>query len=271
MGRTWRSSVVEEMLKRTLADAARPEGLPAEFGFSTATGGYRLSDAQAAGDPGNAPQRLTGPRAGKIADEYRQVMELIVDLLDILAAVPRHHEIIRTELQAMRDQNVANGDKRRRRSSRRASTCRSEGPDHAAGHGVTLSHSGYMKAQPLDEYRAQKRGGRGKQATNIKEEDFIEKLFIAEYARLHPLLLESRATVLAEGLRVPQGQRVSRGKPIVNLLPLVRSREDHGDPAGPASSPKGSTCSWRRRWARSRRRRSRISRARGRRGSSPST
>ncbi|MEO7761465.1 MAG: DNA gyrase subunit A [Casimicrobiaceae bacterium] len=217
MERIWRSTLVEEMLQRTDADAARPEGLAPEFGWQK-KGGYRLSDAQAQAILELRLQRLTGLEQDKIRDEYKVVMSQIVDLLDILDQPARVTRIIREELNALRDQF---GDKRKSEIIAQGVDLSIEDLITPQDMVVTLSHSGYMKAQPLDEYRAQKRGGRGKQATATKEEDFIEKLFIAN-THDYILCFSNRGrTYWLKVYEVPQGGRGSRGKPIVNLLPLV--------------------------------------------------
>jgi DNA gyrase subunit A len=204
-------------LKRADADSARPEGLAPEFGWQK-KGGYKLSDAQAQAILDLRLQRLTGLEQDKIRDEYKQVMEQIVDLLDILAKPARVTRIIRDELTTLREQF---GDKRKSEIVAQGIDLSIEDLITPQDMVVTLSHSGYMKAQPLDEYRAQKRGGRGKQATTTKEEDFVEKLFIAN-THDHILCFSNRGRMYwLKVYEVPQGNRGSRGKPIVNLLPLV--------------------------------------------------
>ena len=216
MAKLWRSTIVEEMLRRAAADAARPEGLPLEFGWQST--GYRLSDAQAQAILELRLQRLTGLEQEKITGEYKEVMALIVDLLDILANPARVTTIIRDELTVIRDQF---GDKRRSEIVAQGVDLSMEdliAPEEMV---VTLSHGGYMKAQPVDEYRAQKRGGRGKQATATKEDDFVDRMFIAN---THDFILcfSNRGRVYwLKVYNVPQGSRNSRGKPIVNLVPLV--------------------------------------------------
>ncbi|HET7831520.1 MAG TPA: DNA gyrase subunit A [Gallionella sp.] len=223
MARTWRSSLVEDMLSR-VSDASRPEGLPAEFGLVGQGGarGYRLSDVQAQAILELRLQRLTGLEQDKIVGEYREVMDRITDLLDILARPERVTRIIGDELAALKAQF---GDKRRSEIVTRTQEMSMEdliAPEDVV---VTLSHGGYMKAQPLAEYRAQKRGGRGKQAAATKEDDFIDNLFIAN---THDYILcfsnRGRAYWL-KVYEVPQGSRISRGKPIVNLLPLEENEK----------------------------------------------
>ncbi|GAB4125568.1 MAG: DNA gyrase subunit A [Sideroxydans sp.] len=215
MARGWHSSLVEDMLSR-VSEAARPEGLAPQFGLVKGQG-YYLSDAQAQAILELRLQRLTGLEQDKIVGEYREVMDKITDLLDILATPTRVTQIISDELVAVRAQF---GDKRRSEIITHTQDLSMEdliAPEDVV---VTLSHGGYMKAQKLDEYRAQRRGGRGKQATATKEDDFIDNLFIAN---THDYILcfsnRGRAYWL-KVYEVPQGTRASRGKPIVNLLPL---------------------------------------------------
>jgi DNA gyrase subunit A len=219
MERTWRSALVEEMLRRAAADASRPEGLPAEFGWQKGPpDGYRLSDAQAQAILELRLQRLTGLEQDKIVGEYRDVMKTIVDLLDVLAKPARVTAIVRDELVAVRDQF---GDARRSEIVANGVEMSLEDLITPQDMVVTMSHGGYMKAQPVDEYRAQKRGGRGKQATATKEDDFIDRMFIAN---THHFILSfsNRGRVYwLKVYNVPQGTRNSRGKPIVNLVPLA--------------------------------------------------
>ena len=218
MARSWRSSLVEDMLSR-VSDASRPEGLLPEFGLigKGKTAGYHLSDAQAQAILELRLQRLTGLEQDKIVSEYREVMDKITDLLDILAKPERVTMIIHDELVAVKAQF---GDKRRSEIITHTQDMSMEdliAPEDVV---VTLSHGGYMKAQPLAEYRAQKRGGRGKQATSTKEDDFIDNLFIAN-THDYILCFSNRGRVYwLKVYEVPQGSRISRGKPIVNLLPL---------------------------------------------------
>jgi len=215
MGRVWRSPLVEEMLARSAADASRPEGLAPEFGFFEQ--GYRLSDAQAQAILELRLQRLTGLEQDKIVSEYKEVMEKIADLLDILANPQRITEIIVLELTAIKAQF---GDKRRSEIIAHAQDLSMEDLITPQDMVVTLSHGGYIKSQPLEDYSAQKRGGRGKQATAMKEEDFIEKLFIAN---THDTILcfSNRGLVYwIKVYEVPQGSRGSRGKPFINMLQL---------------------------------------------------
>jgi DNA gyrase subunit A len=217
MSKVWRSTLVEEMLSRAASgDAYRPFGLAPEYGLHQ--DGYHLSDLQAQAILDLRLQRLTGLEQDKVLNEYREVIDRITDLLDILDKPERVTVIITEELTAIRNQF---GDKRR-----------SEIVENAAGFNledlitpeevmVTLSNTGYIKSQPIDEYRTQKRGGRGKQAAATKQEDFIENLFVANTHDYILCFTDQGRMFWLKVYEVPQGGRVSRGKPIVNLLKLV--------------------------------------------------
>ncbi|PKO84007.1 MAG: DNA gyrase subunit A [Betaproteobacteria bacterium HGW-Betaproteobacteria-11] len=215
MGRVWRSTLVEGMLARTSAEASRPNGLAPEFGLSAQ--GYLLSDAQAQAILELRLQRLTGLEQDKIVGEYREVMAQILDLLDILARPERITAIIGDELQAIRTQY---GDARRSEIVLNTSDISMEDLIAREDMVVTLSHTGYLKRQPLADYRAQRRGGRGKQAAAVKDDDFVDRLFVAN---THDFILcfSSRGRVYwLKVYEAPEGTRTSRGKPIVNFFPL---------------------------------------------------
>ena len=215
MAKSWKSPVVEEMLKRAAADASRPEGLGQEFGPQKT--GYRLSDAQAQAILEMRLARLTGLEQDKIVAEYKELIEQIGDFLDMLAKPARITAVISEELKALKGQY---GDKRKSEIVEQAEDLQMEDLIAAEDVVVTFSHAGYIKSQPLTDYRAQRRGGRGKQAATTKEDDFIERLFIAN---THDTMLcfSSRGRVYwLKVYNVPQGTRASRGKPIVNLFPL---------------------------------------------------
>ncbi|OAJ71181.1 DNA gyrase subunit A [Methylobacillus sp. MM3] len=215
MDRIWKSPVVEEMLKRAASDASRPEGLDEAYGLKA--NGYKLSDVQAQEILQMRLQRLTGLEQDKIVTEYKEVMDVITDLLDILAKPERVTQIIVTELSAIKAQF---GDKRRSEIEHNAQDISLEDLITPEDVVVTLSHTGYVKSQPLAEYRAQRRGGRGKQAAATKEDDFIDKMFVAN-THDYILCFSSRGRVYwLKVYEVPQGSRISRGKPIVNLFPL---------------------------------------------------
>jgi DNA gyrase subunit A len=215
MARTWKSSVVEGMLKGAAMEFSRPEGLSKEFGL--AASGYKLSDIQAQEILQLRLQRLTGLEQEKIVNEYKEIMNVITDLLDILATPARVTAIIADELKAIKEQY---GDKRRSEIVENALDLSTEDLITAEDVVVTLSHTGYIKSQALAEYRAQKRGGRGKQAATTKDDDFIDKMFVAN-THDNILCFSSRGQVYwLKAYEVPQGSRTSRGKPIVNLFPL---------------------------------------------------
>jgi DNA gyrase subunit A len=215
MAKAWKSPVVEEMLKRAAMEASRPEGLAIEFGLKA--DGYRLSDVQAQEILQMRLQRLTGLEQDKIVNEYKEVMDLITDLLNILATPSRVTQMISEELAAIRQQF---GDNRRSEIVHNAQDLSLEDLITPQDVVVTLSHTGYIKSQPLEEYRAQRRGGRGKQAAATKEDDFIDKMFVAN-THDYILCFSSRGRVYwLKVYEVPQGGRASRGKPIINLFPL---------------------------------------------------
>jgi len=216
MAKAWKSPVVEEMLKRAASDASKPEGVGPELGLQQS--GYRLSDAQAQAILDMRLARLTGLEQDKIVAEYRELIDTIADLMDILAKPERITAIIADELKAIKAQY---GDKRKSEIVEQAEDLQMEDLIAAEDVVVTFSHAGYIKSQPLGDYRLQRRGGRGKQAATTKEDDFIERLFIAN---THDTLLcfSSRGRVYwLKVYNVPQGTRTSRGKPIVNLFPLT--------------------------------------------------
>jgi len=215
MARTWRSQLVEDMLARAMSDQFRPENLPKDFGLSG--NGYRLSDVQTQRILEMQLQRLTGLEQDKIISEYREVIAAIEDLLDILAKPERVTKIIADELLEIRREF---GDARRSEIVVNGADLSMEdliAPEDVV---VTLSHAGYVKSQKLDEYRAQKRGGRGKQATTTKEDDFIEKLFIANTHDYVLCFSDKGKVYWIKVYEVPLGSRGSRGKPIVNLLKM---------------------------------------------------
>ena len=215
MANIWSSPVVEEMLKRAAIESSRPDGLSVDFGLTPK--GYKLSDVQAQEILQMRLQRLTGLEQDKIVNEYKEVMDIITDLLDILSTPSRVTQMIVDELATIRQQF---GDKRRSEIVHNAQDLSLEDLITPQDVVVTLSHTGYIKSQPLEEYRAQKRGGRGKQATATKEDDFIDKMFVAN-THDYILCFSSRGRVYwLKVYEVPQGSRISRGKPIVNLFPL---------------------------------------------------
>jgi DNA gyrase subunit A len=216
MARFWRSKLVEEMLERSAGQASRPEGLTPEFGLQKK--GYRLSDVQAQRILEMRLQSLTALEQDKITSEYKETMDKIADLIDVLAKPARVTKIISQELAEVKKQY---GDERKSEIVTKTQELSTEDLIASEDVVVTLSHGGYMKCQPVADYRAQKRGGRGRQATSTKEDDFVEKLFIAN-THDHILCFSNRGRVYwLKVYEVPQGSRASRGKPIVNLVPLM--------------------------------------------------
>jgi DNA gyrase subunit A len=227
MTRSWDSAMVREMLTRAKADGGvinaddyRPEGLEREFGMGS-DGLYRLSETQAQEILQMRLQRLTGLEQDKIVAEYKEVMGVIDDLLDILSKPERVSTIIGEELTEVKQEfgQTKLGARRSlvEHSSFDLSTEDLITPTDMV---VTLSHSGYIKSQPLSEYRAQKRGGRGKQATATKEDDWVDQLFIAN-THDYILCFSNRGRLYwLKVWEVPAGSRGSRGRPIVNMFPL---------------------------------------------------
>jgi DNA gyrase subunit A len=215
LARDWPAGLVPELLARAGAVSTRPEGIAAETGLSGA--GYRLSEAQAQAILEMRLHRLTALEQGKIVEEFQALLLEIVDLSDILGRPERLLQVVRAEIIEIRD---TFGDARRTEISRDHLNLSTEDLIEPQDMAVTLSHAGYAKAQPVSDYQAQRRGGRGKSATAVKDEDFIEKFFIAH---THDTLLCFSNRGKVYWLRVfelPHAGRGSRGKPIVNLLPL---------------------------------------------------
>ncbi len=222
MARDWKAGVAREMLERAGADIAafQPEGLDPSVGLRGDS--YRLSEAQAQEILQMRLQRLTGLEQDKIVQEYRDVIGQITDLLDILARPERITQIIGEELAGIKAEY---GNPRRSYIELNATEIDTEDLITPQDMVVTLSHGGYIKSQPLSEYRAQKRGGRGKQATATKEDDWIDQLFIAN-THDYILCFSNRGRVYwLKVWEVPSGTRNSRGRPIVNLFPLAEGEK----------------------------------------------
>ena len=215
LAQAWQLGNVAAMLEKTGNDAARPEDLAPEFGIRD--GYYYLSEAQAQAILDLRLHRLTGLEHEKILDEYKQLLIQISELLHILASPERLMEVIREELEAVRDQFQ---DARRTEITASSADINIEDLIAQEDVVVTLSHQGYVKYQPLSDYEAQRRGGKGKSATKIKEEDFVEKLLVAN---THDTILcfSSRGRLYwMKVYQLPEASRGSRGRPIINLLPL---------------------------------------------------
>ncbi len=213
--RAWDPGIVLEMLERAGADASRPDELGLEFGL--VDGRYRLTEKQAQSILDLRLHKLTGLEQDKIINEYREILDRIEDLLDILNREERLMQEIRKELLQIKEQFA---DERRTEIVVNHQDLTVEDLINDEEVVVTLSHLGYAKAQPLETYSAQRRGGRGKAATKVKEEDFIEKMFIAS---THDTLLcfSNHGKVYWQKVyQLPIGSRTARGRPMVNLLPL---------------------------------------------------
>jgi DNA gyrase subunit A len=214
MERSWPSQLVSGMVSAN-ASQYRPEGLPDQYGLKA--DGYHLSDDQAQAIIDLQLRRLTGLEQDRIRDEYREVIDAITDLLDILAKPARITKIIGEELARLKQDF---GDKRNSEIVTVAEDISIEDLIAPQDMVVTFSHGGYVKSQPLADYRAQRRGGRGRTATAMKEDDFIERLFVA-HSHDHLLCFSSRGRLYwLKVYEVPAGSRASRGKPIVNMFPL---------------------------------------------------
>ena len=220
MAKSWPAGGVPQMLSRVGVVSSRPDGLSSEYGLNGEV--YRLTETQASAILEMRLNRLTGLEQDKILKEYGELLTVIADLWDILARPERLTEVVRNELIEMREQY---GDARRTEISLDHLNLSTEDLIEPQDVVVTLSHSGYAKSQPVSDYQAQRRGGRGRSATATKDEDFIEKLFVAH---THDTLLCFSNRGQVYWLRVfelPQAGRASRGKPMVNLLPLAEGEK----------------------------------------------
>ncbi|EFV94985.1 DNA gyrase subunit A [Lautropia mirabilis] len=227
LARTWAAGIAAEMVERAAGDvsALRPEGIDPNAGLQP-DGTYQLSEVQAGEILQMRLQRLTGLEQEKIVTEYREVVDRILDLLDILAKPARITAIIRDELTGVVEEfGGPEKDPRRSQIELNASEIDIEDLITPQDMVVTLSNSGYIKAQPLSEYRSQRRGGRGKQAASTKDDDWVDQLFIAN---THDTILcfSDRGRVYwLKVWEVPQGSRASRGRPIVNMFPLAENEK----------------------------------------------
>ena len=225
--RTWTAGIASAMVERASGDAAalRPDNVEAGAGLQD-DGTYRLSDTQAGEILQMRLQRLTGLEQEKIVEEYKEVIEKILDLIDILTRPERITSIIRDELRAIGDE-FGDRQKDARRSEIELNTSELDTEDLITPQDmvVTLSHTGYIKSQPLSEYRAQRRGGRGKLATGMKEDDLIDQLFIANTLDMILCFSDRGLVYWIKVWEVPQGSRASRGRPIVNMFPLQENEK----------------------------------------------
>jgi DNA gyrase subunit A len=222
LAKTWQVGIVKEMLERTGAEISRPEDLSPEFGMFD--GAYRLSPVQAQAILDLRLHRLTGLEQDKIIAEYQEQLAAIVNLLDILMNPGRLMQVIREELVVIRDEF---GDVRRTEIVSVDADLTHEDLIPQEDVVVTISHEGYAKSQALDVYQAQRRGGRGKLAAAVKEEDFVEQLVIAN---THDALLCFSSLGKVYWMKVyqlPQAARTARGRPLINLLPLAENERIH--------------------------------------------
>jgi DNA gyrase subunit A len=220
LAKVWQPGMVKAMLERAGSDASRPDDLPAEFGLSDA--GYKLSEAQAQAILELRLHRLTALEQDKILGEFEELLKLIKELLDILASPERLMQVIRDELV---DIKVQFGDERRTEITASQEDLTIEDLITEEDVVVTLSHQGYVKYQPLSAYQAQRRGGKGKSATNVKDEDFVSRLVIAS---THDTLLcfsNHGKLYWLKAYQLPLASRISRGRPIINILPLAEGEE----------------------------------------------
>ncbi|SDK71391.1 DNA gyrase subunit A [Franzmannia pantelleriensis] len=213
----WQPGQVTGMLERAGATSCKPEDLEEGFGLDQAGKEYRLSPAQAQAILELRLHRLTGLETEKLLDEYLKILEQIAELSEILASADRLLEVIREELTAVRDQF---GDARRTEIQASHLDLRIEDLIAEEDMVVTLSRSGYAKTQPLSDYQAQRRGGRGKSATAMKDEDVIEHLLVASTHDTVLLFSNKGKVYWLKVYEMPNASRGSRGKPLVNLLPL---------------------------------------------------
>ena len=216
LGRSWQAGLVSAMLASAGSDASRPDDLPKEFGLTD--GQYRLSANQAQAILELRLHRLTALEQDKIINEFEQLLGIIKELLHILSTPERLMEVIHEELVEIKTQF---GDARRTEIIASQEDLTIEDLITEEDVVVTLSHQGYVKYQPVTAYQSQRRGGKGKSATNVKDEDFIERLIIAN---THDTLLcfsNHGKMYWLKTYQLPLASRISRGKPIVNILPLA--------------------------------------------------
>jgi len=211
----WQPGSVLEMLERAGSDACRPEDLPEKYGLRD--GNYYLSPEQAQAILELRLHRLTGLEHEKLINEYKEKIDLIAELLEILGSRERLMEVIREELEAIVEEY---GDERRSEiiASRQDLTVADLIPEEEMV--VTISHGGYAKTQPLDTYQAQRRGGKGKSATDMKDEDYIEHLLVVNSHETIMLFTDKGKVYWLTVFEIPSGSRQAKGRPIVNLLPL---------------------------------------------------
>ena len=220
LAKSWQPGMVAAMLERTGSDTCRPDGLPVEYGFRT--GSYYLSPQQAQAILELRLHRLTGLEQEKIFNEYQEMLDAIKYLLDILGSHSRLMAVIKAELIEVKEQF---GDARRSEIIESQEDLTMEDLIAQEDVVVTLSHQGYVKTQPVSDYKAQGRGGKGKSATSVKDEDFIEQLIIASTHDMILCFSSLGKLYWLKTYQLPQGSRIARGKPIINILPLAQDEK----------------------------------------------
>jgi DNA gyrase subunit A len=220
VSRTWRPGAVTGLLERAGGVSTRPDGVEGEWGLAGAS--YRLSEVQAQAILDLRLHRLTGLEQDKIVGEFGELLDLIRDLNEILGSSARLLEVIRGELQEIKD---AYADPRRTEIVAVQEDVTIEDLIERQDVVVTLSHAGYVKSQPVTDYEAQRRGGRGKMATTVKDEDFVDMLFVAHSHDTMLCFSNHGRCYWLKVWQVPIASRGSRGKPIVNLLPLSENEQ----------------------------------------------
>ena len=215
MERRWAAAALDELLQEVGADACRPEGLSEDFGFTD--GLYRLTEEQAQAILEIRLHRLTAMEQDKLMEDYRKVLDEIKDLLDILGSHERLQSVIREELGEIKDEY---GDERKTEIVATQQDLSVEDLITEEDLVVTISHQGYGKTQPLEMYRAQRRGGRGKAATSVKDEDFVEHLVIANSHQQLLCFSNLGKVYWLKAFQIPQGSRGAKGRPMINILPL---------------------------------------------------
>lgn len=220
LAKAWQPGMVKAMLEQAGSNASRPDDLSAEFGLTV--DGYRLSVAQAQAILELRLHRLTALEQDKIINEFKDLLVIIKELLEILASPERLMQVIREELVETKTQF---GDERRTEITASQEDLTIEDLITEEDVVVTLSHQGYVKYQPITAYQAQRRGGKGKSATHVKDEDFVERLVVAS---THDTLLcfsNHGKLYWLKAYQLPLASRISRGRPIINILPLAAGEE----------------------------------------------
>ena len=215
MERRWNAPALQELLEEVGDDACRPEGLSEDFGFTDAL--YRLTEEQAQAILEIRLHRLTAMEQDKLIEDYKGVLAEIADLLDILGSYERLLQVIREELNEIK---TGYGDERRTEINATHEDLTVEDLITEEDLVVTISHQGYAKTQPLDAYQAQRRGGRGKAATSVKDEDFVEHLVVANSHDQILCFTNVGKVYWLKAFQIPQGGRTAKGRPMVNILPL---------------------------------------------------